>query len=74
PEENVKDLIDIPDNVKNRLEIVPVKWIDQVLDLALQSKPAPLPEDSEVAVKAVVDAPAVLKTGEESLTTERLKH
>ena len=74
PEENVKDLQEIPDNVKNRLEIVPVKWIDQVLDLALQSKPAPLPEDSEVAVKAVVDAPAVLKTGEESLTTERLKH
>jgi ATP-dependent Lon protease len=32
PEENVKDLQDIPENVKNHLEIVPVKWIDQVLD------------------------------------------
>jgi ATP-dependent Lon protease len=29
PEENVKDLIDIPDNVKNAIEIVPVRWIDK---------------------------------------------
>ncbi|MBW6493844.1 MAG: endopeptidase La [Burkholderiaceae bacterium] len=42
PEENVKDLAEIPDNVKNTLEIVPVRWIDQVLDLALVSKPEPL--------------------------------
>ena len=32
PEENVKDLQEIPENVKNQLEIVPVKWIDQVLE------------------------------------------
>ena len=32
PEENVKDLAEIPDNVKNKLEIVPVRWIDEVLD------------------------------------------
>ena len=44
PEENVKDLAEIPDNVKNRLEIQPVKWIDQVLELALERKPEPLPE------------------------------
>ncbi len=42
PEENVKDLAEIPDNVKNTLEIIPVRWIDQVLDLALVSKPKPL--------------------------------
>ena len=42
PEENVKDLAEIPDNVKNTLEILPVRWIDQVLDLALVSKPKPL--------------------------------
>jgi ATP-dependent Lon protease len=42
PEENVKDLVDIPDNIKNRLEIVPVKWMDQVLDVALERKPEPL--------------------------------
>jgi ATP-dependent Lon protease len=43
PEENVKDLAEIPDNVKNRLEILPVKWIDKVLDLALERKPEALP-------------------------------
>jgi ATP-dependent Lon protease len=35
PEENVKDLQEIPDNVKNGLEIVPVRWIDKVLEIAL---------------------------------------
>ena len=45
PEENVKDLQDIPENVKNHLEIVPVKWIDRVLEVALESCPQPLPED-----------------------------
>ena len=44
PEENVKDLAEIPDNVKNRLEIVPVKWIDKVLEIALERLPEPLPE------------------------------
>ncbi len=42
PEENVKDLVEIPDNIKNRLEIIPVKWMDQVLDVALERKPEPL--------------------------------
>jgi len=45
PEDNVKDLQEIPENVKNGLEIVPVKWIDQVLDVALESKPVPLSEE-----------------------------
>lgn len=43
PEDNVKDLAEIPDNIKNRLNIHPVKWIDQVLDLALERKPDVLP-------------------------------
>ena len=51
PQENVKDLQEIPENVKNGLEIVPVKWIDQVLDIALERKPMPLP-DEEAAVAA----------------------
>jgi len=42
PDENVKDLVDIPDNVKNRLEIIPVKWIDKVLEVALERQPEPL--------------------------------
>ncbi|OFZ84265.1 MAG: endopeptidase La, partial [Betaproteobacteria bacterium RBG_16_66_20] len=44
PDENVKDLVEIPDNVKNRLEIIPVKWIDKVLEIALERLPVPLPE------------------------------
>jgi ATP-dependent Lon protease len=47
PEENVKDLVDIPDNVKNKLDIVPVKWIDKVLEIALERQPDPLPEHDE---------------------------
>src|SRR4051812_32365858 len=43
PDENVKDLVDIPDNVKNKLEIIPVKWIDKVLEIALERQPEPLP-------------------------------
>ena len=45
PEENVKDLQDIPENAKNNLEIVPVRWIDQVLEVALERMPQPLPDD-----------------------------
>jgi ATP-dependent Lon protease len=47
PEENVKDLAEIPDNIKNRLEIVPVKWIDKVLEIALERQPDPMPEHDE---------------------------
>jgi len=49
PDENVKDLAEIPDNIKNRLEILPVKWIDKVLEIALERAPEPLPEPVEVA-------------------------
>ncbi|HEX4986064.1 MAG TPA: endopeptidase La [Burkholderiales bacterium] len=55
PEENVKDLADIPDNVKNRLEIHPVKWIDQVLEYALERAPEPLPEKAEAVAIPKVD-------------------
>ncbi len=56
PEENAKDLQDIPENVKNGLEIVPVKWIDQVLAVALVRMPVPLPDDEPLVV-----APEVAK-------------
>jgi ATP-dependent Lon protease len=49
PEENVKDLTEIPDNVKNSIEIIPVRWIDKVLELALETTPKPLLEE-EVAI------------------------
>jgi ATP-dependent Lon protease len=44
PGENVKDLTEIPDNIKNKIEIVPVKWIDEVLERALERLPEALPE------------------------------
>jgi ATP-dependent Lon protease len=56
PEENVKDLQDIPENAKNNLEIVPVKWIDQVLELALERMPESLPEDEVVPPAAATNA------------------
>jgi ATP-dependent Lon protease len=40
----VKDLVEIPDNVKNKLELIPVKWIDRVLEVALERIPEPLPQ------------------------------
>ncbi|MFN9804994.1 MAG: endopeptidase La [Betaproteobacteria bacterium] len=58
PEENVKDLADIPDNVKNRLEILPVRWIDKVLEIALQRQPVALPDDETAAVAPAAPGPA----------------
>ncbi len=50
PEENVKDLAEIPETIKNAVEIVPVRWIDRVLELALERKPEPLAEDESPAL------------------------
>ncbi|MGZ8263200.1 MAG: endopeptidase La [Burkholderiales bacterium] len=59
PEENVKDLAEIPENIKNRLDIHPVKWIDQVLEMALERMPEALPEPSESAsIPPVTETPA----------------
>jgi ATP-dependent Lon protease len=55
PEENTKDLQDIPENVKNDLEIVPVKWIDQVLAVALEREPTPLTDEEPAAAAPVVE-------------------
>jgi len=68
PEENAKDLQDIPDNVKEGLEIIPVKWIDKVLEVALERQPTPL-TDEEVAAAA----PAV-GTGEAASGPVSVKH
>ena len=66
PEENVKDLQDIPENVKNQLEIVPVRWIDRVLEVALEALPEPLAEEDAVAAKVAAE-PAVKAENAESL-------
>ncbi|ABM60076.1 endopeptidase La [Verminephrobacter eiseniae] len=71
PQENVKDLQEIPDNVKNGLEIVPVRWIDKVLEVALERKPVPL-TDEEVTV--MVAAAAADKTVAAAVLTDGLKH
>jgi ATP-dependent Lon protease len=42
PKENVKDLQEIPDEVKSAIEITPVQWFDEVLERALERKPEPL--------------------------------
>ncbi|VCU71984.1 Lon protease [Pigmentiphaga humi] len=56
PEENAKDLAEIPDTVKNHLEIVPVRWIDRVLELALERLPEPLPEEEAAKPEGKVEA------------------
>jgi ATP-dependent Lon protease len=56
PEANAKDLQEIPENVKNGLEIVPVRWIDKVLELALETAPVALPDEELPAAVAPVVA------------------
>jgi ATP-dependent Lon protease len=66
PEENTKDLVEIPDSVKNNLEIHPVKWIEQVLAIALERKPEPLPDPEVAAV--------VLPATEQKVESAVIKH
>ncbi|MFW2587275.1 endopeptidase La [Sagittula sp. SSi028] len=63
PEENEKDLADIPDNVKEGLQIIPVKHVSEVLAQALVSKPEPIEWD-EAAEEAA--AAAAAKSSEEA--------
>ena len=63
PEENVRDLAEIPDNIKNKLEIIPVKWIDQVLEHALERKPEPL---------AAADATPAVGSGPENVSAQTI--
>ena len=65
PEKNMKDLTDIPANVRNQLIIHPVKWIDQVIDLALEHKP-------ELLTTAI--APSLPPGSEEKLIKSVIKH
>ena len=69
PQQNVKDLADIPENIKNKLEIHPVQWIDEVL--ALASQPQPLPESLVVNELAAKDAQVADKSAE---TADATKH
>ena len=73
PQQNVKDLADVPDNIKNNLDIHPVKWIDDVLALALASTPSPLPADvNENPAKEVQLADNPKET--QTTTPDAVKH
>jgi ATP-dependent Lon protease len=67
PEENVKDLAEIPDTIKSRIEIVPVKWIDQVLERALEKMPQPIAD-------TVLAADAAATAGDESAASTVITH
>ena len=59
PEDNVKDLAEIPDNVKSVLDIVPVRWIDKVLEMALERLPTPLLDDEVASTGGLADTAVV---------------
>jgi len=54
PSENEKDLTEIPANIKDKLKIIPVRWIDEVLEIALSHQPTPLQINAEEAAKPKV--------------------
>jgi ATP-dependent Lon protease len=68
PEENRKDLAEMPKNIVDNLKIHPVKWIDEVFELALIHKPTPLTPGGEPAK----EIPA--ETEDTELSEDRLRH
>jgi len=54
PHENEKDLVEIPKNIKEKLNIIPVRWIDEVLQLALQHMPVPKTDEGGIGKKEAV--------------------
>jgi ATP-dependent Lon protease len=74
PEENARDLVEIPKNIKQNLDIRPVRWIDQVLSIALTRTPVPRPaateeEKGEAGAKAEPDKAEVRAARKTDLTT-----
>ncbi|SER53751.1 ATP-dependent Lon protease [Nitrosomonas sp. Nm51] len=68
PEKNAKDLADIPENIKSSLTIKPVKWIDQVLDIALEHKPQSVPTTISAS------AASIQSSAEDKMTNRVIKH
>lgn len=67
PEDNIKDLSEIPGNIKSKLNIKPVKWIDQVLEIALEYTPDTIPP--------TVPGQVIASTAEDSVTrASSIKH
>ena len=75
PQQNVKDLTDVPENIKNHLDIHPVQWIDDVLKLALASTPVPLASDADVHENPAKEVQLADNSKESSAaTTDAIKH
>ena len=75
PEENVKDLAEIPDNIKGTLDLRPVKWFDQVLEIALEVNPKELCQQKEEnAPEDVVISQQSSAVSEELNSTNVTKH
>ena len=66
PQENERDLAEVPDNIKENLIIKPVKWIDEVLAIALESQPEPLSDEAYLATSDNTQAPASMEEKENS--------
>jgi len=66
PLENEKDLAEIPENIKSNLEIIPIHWIDEVLQVALQYLPTPI--DKKIIADSVVTETESVKTISHGLT------
>jgi len=65
PADNERDLVDIPENIKADLQIVPVRWIDEVLELALQYQPTPIGAETKAIPEAEAAGEDTDQTGEE---------
>ncbi len=63
PQENEKDLVEIPKNILNKLDMKPVRWIDEVLELALTKLPIPLDEGEVATEKTSTASPKQKKAG-----------
>lgn len=75
PQQNVKDLADVPENIKNHLDIHPVRWIDDVLKLALASTPVPLVEDTTLHQNPAKEVQLADNPKETpTVTSEAIKH
>lgn len=65
PQENERDLTEIPNTITDELDIIPVQWIEEVLDIALQYKPEPINDKSvgdDSSIKKKKDKPNSLRT------------
>jgi len=65
PEENRKDLVEIPENIRESLDIRPVRWIDEALEIALQQMPVPLAEEDLTEAERDADQVAAIGSRDE---------